>query len=44
MTNLITLCASCNIKVNNRRPFWQIFFEKKLATVVTLGTVIVTLI
>jgi len=29
-TNLITLCNSCNVKMNYNRKSWQKYFEKKM--------------
>ncbi len=29
-SNLITLCSSCNIKVNFNRDYWEIYFKTKL--------------
>lgn len=31
--NLITLCCSCNAKVNSNREDWTKFFQKKLRLV-----------
>ena len=28
MTNLITLCKYCNLKVNGRKAYWQDYFSK----------------
>ena len=32
-TNLITLCNSCNVKVNSERISWFVFFELKMTKV-----------
>ena len=29
--NLISLCKTCNSKVNSNRDYWQVFFEVKIA-------------